>query len=78
MRFNHSTVAQLRSRLRTEFRTATKSRALRLARYINGLGLTDNQLKTLFGVNDAQLPPLKNRLSNQASLCDAARSAAGE
>jgi hypothetical protein len=78
MRFNHSTVAQFRARLRQEYLTATRSRALRIAKYIQGLGLTDTQLKNLFGVNDAQLPALKTRLSNQASLCDSARSAAGE
>jgi hypothetical protein len=78
MRFNHSTVAQFRARLRQEYRDATRSRALRIAKYIQGLGLTDTQLKNLFGVNDAQLAVLKTRLSNQASLCDDARSAAGE
>lgn len=77
MRFEHSTVAQLRARLRSEYQSASKSRVLRIAKYIQGLGLTDNQIKNLFGVNDAQLPALKTRLSNQASLCDSARTAAG-
>ena len=78
MRFKHSTVGQFHAAIRSEFRSATRGRALRIARYIHGLGLTDTQLKNLFGVNDAQLPVLKTRLSNQASLCDSARSAAGE
>lgn len=78
MPFNHSTQAQFRAQLREEYRTATRGRALQIAKYVQSLGLTDNQLKNLFGVDDAQLPVLKNRLSNQASLCDSARSAAGE
>ena len=78
MQFNHSTLAQFRARLRARYKDATRSEALRIAKYVNSLGLTDNQLKSLFGVNDAQLTALKNRLSNQASLCDSARSAAGE
>lgn len=57
------TAAQIRTRIRELYRTATAYGLCRLAWYIQRLSLTDNQLKTVFGVNDAQLPALKVKLA---------------
>lgn len=60
--FKYCTVAQFRDRLRAEFRDAKGWHLVKLGRYINSLNLTDNQIKNLFNINDAQLPALKTKL----------------
>ena len=60
--FNHSTVAENRTALRELFKTATRWELLTLGWVIHELALSDNQLKSLFGVNDAELPALKAKL----------------
>lgn len=69
--FAHSTQAQLAARLRAVIRAGTPIERHRAARYIWNRGLTDNQLKALFGVTDAQLPALKTRLQNMTARIDA-------
>lgn len=76
--FVYSTQNQFRSRLRELFRNARNYVLCRLAWYINQLNLTDNQLKSLFSVNDAQLTTLKNRLNNLAAKYVAMRDEVGE
>lgn len=63
----HSTVNQNLVALRELFRTSTKWELLTLAWVVNEVGLTDNQLKNLFSVNDAQLPTLKTKLASLAA-----------
>lgn len=65
--FNYTTAAQFRTRLRQLFQTATGRRAVRLSWYIHSLNLTDNQLKNLFNVNDAQLVTVKAKLASLAA-----------
>lgn len=60
----HCTAGQVRTRIRELFRVATAWQVCRLAWYIQRLGLTDNQLKAVFGVNDAQLVGLKAKLTS--------------
>lgn len=68
--FRYSTVAQNRTALRETFRTATRWELLTLAWVIDGLNLSDNQLKLLFGVDDAGLPAVKTKLANMAAKYD--------
>ena len=65
--FIHTTAGQFRTRLRELFKTLSGWDAVRMGAFIHSLSLTDNQLKSLFGVNDAQLPTLKTKLSNAAT-----------
>lgn len=60
----HCTAAQVRARIRQLFKNASSFQLCRLAWYIQQLGLTDNQLKAMFGVNDAQLVTLKAKLAS--------------
>jgi hypothetical protein len=64
---NHSTGNQNLAALRETFKTATKWELLTLGYVIHTTRLSDNQLKNLFTVNDAQLPALKTKLSNLAT-----------
>ena len=76
--FNHSTVAENRTALRELFKTATKWELLTLGWVINELALSDNQLKALFSVNDAQLPALKTKLSDMSQKYEAALAVEGQ
>lgn len=62
--FQHCTAGQMRARIRELFRTGRSWRVCRIAWYIQQLGLTDAQLKAMFGVNDAQLVTLKAKLAS--------------
>lgn len=64
--FQHSTVAQNRSRLRELFKTATKFELITLGYVLHTMDLSDNQLKLIFEINDAQLPALKAKLADCA------------
>lgn len=76
--FRYSTVAQNRTALREAFRTATRWELLTLAWVIDGLNLSDNQLKLLFEVNDAGLPAVKTKLANMATKYDEAQAIIAE
>lgn len=76
--FNHSTVAQNRAALRELFKIATKWELMTLGWVIFELNLTDNQLKNLFEVNDAQLPALKTRITNIADKYEEALELSGQ
>lgn len=62
--FVYCTAAQARARVREIYATAASFVVCRLAWYIQRLTLSDNQLKAMFSVNDAQLPAVKTKLSN--------------
>lgn len=68
--FIHSTVASFRAALRTRFQTIAGWDAARLGKYIVGLGLSDGQYTTIFGVSGASLTALKNKLTALASNFD--------
>lgn len=70
--FNHSTVAENRTALRELFKVATKWELMTLGWVINELALSDNQLKLIFEVNDAQLPALKAKLVDISDKYEAA------
>jgi hypothetical protein len=70
------TPAQMRSYLRERFRETVGVQAAKLAQFL--LTLTDNQLKSLFTVNDAQLATLKQRLQTRADIVDDVDSMVGE
>jgi len=65
--FNHSTSTQLAQRLRETYKTLKGWELVKVGRYINSFNLTDNQLKNLFNINDAQLTVLKAKLSDYES-----------
>ena len=64
--FNYSTVAQLRARMRQEFKTATGRRLHRIATWMNA-NLTDAQLKNIFSLTDPQTAALRTKLQNMAA-----------
>ena len=68
--FRWTTVGQFRQRLRELFQSSTGLRACKLAKYIRSLNLTDNQLKSLFNINNAQLAALKTKLQNMEAKYD--------
>lgn len=70
--FNYSTAAQFRQRIRQRFQTLSGWDAVRLGKFLQGLGLSDAQLAVLFGVSNpsAQLTALKTRLSTLAAHYD--------
>ncbi len=69
--FRWATVAAFRTAVRQAFQTATAWDAARLGKYISGLGLTDNQYQTIFGVSaGAQLTALKARIATLAGHYD--------
>lgn len=74
----HCTVAQIRARLRELYQTPSGWKAVCLGRYINSLGLTDQQLSSLFGVNGAQLTALKTKLANATTRFNQVTSEAGQ
>lgn len=75
----HCTVAQLRTALREFYKVARGWDVVRMGRFIRFvLNLTDNQLKSVFGVNDAQLVPLKARLDAQVQRYNDVIADAGE
>ena len=74
--FNHSTRAQLAQRLRERFRAASRLEALQIARFF--AALTDAQLKTIFGLTDAQTATLRSRLTDMTTTVDRIRTAAGQ
>ena len=76
--FRWCTAAQARARVRDAYRVATSFEVCRLAWYIQQLGLTDNQLKNMFNVNDAQLVTLKAKLANLEAKYNDVSDEAGE
>ena len=76
--FNYCTVDQFRARLRELYRNATRSRAIKIAKYINDLNLTDNQLKNLFNLTNQQLTVFKTKLANQVNLYNTIQSEEGQ
>lgn len=68
--FRYSTVNENLVALREAFRSATRWELLTLAWVIDGQNLSDNQLRTLFGVTSPQLPALKTKLANLATKYD--------
>jgi hypothetical protein len=73
-----STASQNAARVRQYYQTSTGWECIRIARYINSLGLTDNQLKNLFGINDAQLSALKTKFTNLIAKYNDVQSQAGD
>ena len=67
---SYSTRDQFLARLRQRFQTAISWDAVRLGKYIQSLGLTDAQLKSMFSVNNAQLVTLKAKLASLANKYD--------
>lgn len=65
--FEWCTKLEFAAVLRQTYREARARVAARLAWYIDQFSLTDNQLKNLFNVNDAQLPALKARIATLAA-----------
>lgn len=76
--FDYSTIAENRTALRELFKTATKWELMTLGWVIVELNLSDNQLKSLFSVNDAELPALKAKLNNIAAKYEEALLLAGQ
>jgi hypothetical protein len=77
--FNYCTLAQFRTRLRQRFSEFTGWDLVRLGKFINGLGLSDAQLQSLFGVSaGAQLTALKTKLANMAAHYDAVTADQGQ
>lgn len=74
--FNHSTANQLALELRSRFRDSRDIRSGRIAQWM--LARTDAQLKALFGVNDAQLVTLKQRMQARLDAWTALRNQVGE
>ena len=66
----YCTALQLRNHIRLIYAAGKGFHLCRLAWYIQRLGLTDNQLKSMFGVNDAGLPAVKAKLSSLESKYD--------
>jgi len=61
--FVRSTGNENLAAMRAQIAVSTKWELMVLGYVIQEFGLTDNQLKSLFGVNDAQLPALKTKLT---------------
>lgn len=77
--FNYSTQAQNIAAFRAFYLTATAWDACRMGNYIQGLGLTDTSLETLFGVSaGAQLTALKANLAAAAASYVAAIAQVGQ
>jgi hypothetical protein len=78
--FSYSNLTNLLAELRSRYVSGdlTHDQIMKIAKYVWSLGLTDNQLKALFSVNDAQLPALKTKLSNQAALYDSVGATTGQ
>lgn len=64
--FRHCSRADFMTRMRERFRTSGGVEACQIAVFF--LTLDDNQLKTVFMVNDVQLVTLKRRLQNRKNL----------
>ena len=76
---NYSTAAQNLAYIRSIFATLTSWDAIRLGKYISGLGLTDQQYQNVFGVGaGAQLTNLKTRIANLAAHYDTATADQGQ
>jgi len=65
--FNWCTRLEFGAVLREAYRDARGKVAARLAWYVAQFGLTDAQLRNLFGVTAAQLPALKTRIAALAA-----------
>ena len=75
--FKFSTVAQLRARLREEFRTSRGVRLHRLAAWADA-NLTNNQLASLFGLTAPEAVALRTRLTTMRSRIEACDAEVGQ
>lgn len=75
--FKFSTQAQLRQRLREEFKSAKGVRLHKLARWANA-NLTDAQLRAVFGLTVSQATALRAKLQNMSARLDAMDAEVGE
>ena len=75
--FKFSTQAQLRQRVREEFKTAKGVRLHKVAKWANN-NLTDAQLKNAFNLTDAQTTALRTKLQSMQSRLDAMDAEAGQ
>lgn len=74
--FNHSTPAQLAQRLRERWRDASRLEALQIARFLSGL--TDAQLRSLFGLTNPQVTTLRAKLDDMLATVQRIRTAQGQ
>lgn len=75
--FKFSTAAQLRARLRQEFRESRGVRLHRIAAWADA-NLTDAQLKNVFGLTDPQTAALRSRLQAMRARIEACDAEVGE
>lgn len=73
-----STANQNAVRVRQHYQASSGWVCIIIARYIASLGLTDNQLKALFGINDVQLTALKVKFTNLIAKYNDVQSQAGD
>lgn len=76
--FKRTTLAQFLTRLRAVYATATGLKAVLIGRFFHSLNLTDDQLKTLFGINQGQVSGLRDRFLRQSNLVDSVLAETGQ
>lgn len=78
MKFNHSTRAQLATRLRAKYATATGLQAVTLGAWMVA-NLSDAELQAAFGLpSQGAVNSLKGRLNAQAAKLNGLKTAVGE
>ena len=75
--FNHSTPAENRAALRERFRESTGIQAARIAKWIHA-NMTVAQVKAVFGLTDAQVTTLRDRMQALRDNLNAIDAAGGE
>jgi hypothetical protein len=65
VKFEHSTIEQLGTRLRERFATATGAQAARIAEWL--AGRSDAELRAWFAMSAGQVAQLRGRLNQQVA-----------